>query len=107
MADVQGKPDSAKWSIDWRLNVQTIVAVMLIFGGQAWYFSERFTALEATQDKHEKEIADFRLNGTPSVRVEISSMKARLDAADGRLDRIERGVDRVGDKLDALLNRQK
>jgi Tfp pilus assembly protein PilO len=106
MTEAQEKPDSGKWSIDWRLNVQTLIGVVVLLGGQAWYFSERFTALESTQRDQDKVITDFRVNGTPSVRVEISNMKARLDAGDARLERIERGLDRVGDKLDTLIGRK-
>lgn len=97
---------SKKFGIDWRINIQTLIAIIVIFGGQAWYLSSVLSEMNAKILDHDKQLIDFKVNGTPAVRVEISNMKARLDASDGRLDRIERGIDRMGDKLDALLNRK-
>jgi hypothetical protein len=106
MSEKKETSDGSHFGFDWRINVQTLIVVAMFFVGQAWYFSKQFADTAAKLEDHERQIVDFRLNGTPSVRVEIGNMKARLDAADGRLDRIERGVERVGDKLDSLINKK-
>ena len=97
------KSEAGHWSLDKRVPIATLFALIGQTGGMVWWAS----SLQSTVSQHSQTLEDFRVNGTPVIRAEIAGLKERSSSFDQRLERIENGIDRLDRKLDAALERRK